>query len=91
MQRLSLNVYIIVVGLVGLCHPLPAQAAQAKPNFIVIFTDDQGYADLGCFGGQHVHTPHIDQMAREGMRLTRLKAACASPPWSVSQATSRQA
>lgn len=40
------------------------------PNFVIIFTDDQGYADLGCFGGTHVETPRIDQMAAEGAKLT---------------------
>lgn len=40
------------------------------PNIVVIFTDDQGYGDLGCYGGQHVKTPHLDQMATEGMRFT---------------------
>jgi len=47
----------------------------ARPNFIVIFTDDQGYGDLGCFGGKHVHTPRIDQMAKEGSRLTSFYVA----------------
>ncbi|MCA9140710.1 MAG: sulfatase, partial [Planctomycetales bacterium] len=50
------------------------QAAE-KPNFVVIFTDDQGYGDLGCFGGQHVSTPRIDQMAAEGSRLTSFYVA----------------
>ena len=49
--------------------------AQKKPNFVIIFTDDQGYADLGCFGGQHVNTPRIDQMAEEGIRLTSFYVA----------------
>ncbi len=44
--------------------------ASDKPNFVIIFTDDQGYGDLGCFGGNHVSTPNIDQMAQEGARLT---------------------
>ncbi|CAA6677572.1 MULTISPECIES: sulfatase-like hydrolase/transferase [unclassified Lentimonas] len=48
----------------------PAAAESVKPNFIIIFTDDQGYGDLGCFGGDHVKTPNIDQMAAEGARLT---------------------
>ncbi|MDB4408973.1 sulfatase-like hydrolase/transferase [Akkermansiaceae bacterium] len=48
---------------------LPA-TAERTPNFVVIYTDDQGYGDLGCFGGKHVSTPRIDQMASEGMRLT---------------------
>ncbi|MEI6865753.1 sulfatase [Flavicella sp.] len=46
-----------------------------KPNFIIIFTDDQGYGDLGCFGGDHVYTPNIDKMAEEGARLTSFYVA----------------
>ena len=41
-----------------------------KPNIIVIFTDDQGYQDLSCFGSPLIDTPNIDQMADEGVRLT---------------------
>ena len=41
-----------------------------KPNLVIIFTDDQGYGDLSCYGGKHVYTPNIDQMAKEGARLT---------------------
>lgn len=47
----------------------------SKPNFVVIFTDDQGYGDLGCFGGDHVDTPRIDRMAEEGARLTSFYVA----------------
>jgi len=39
-------------------------------NVILIFIDDQGYRDLGSFGSPHIDTPHIDRLAREGMRLT---------------------
>jgi arylsulfatase A-like enzyme len=46
-----------------------------RPNFIIILTDDQGYADLSCFGGKHVYTPNIDQMAKEGARLTSFYVA----------------
>lgn len=60
----------------------PAPAAQAQPdetsrppNFIVIFTDDQGYGDLGCFGSPNIETPHIDRMAAEGIRFTAFYAA----------------
>ena len=44
--------------------------AADQPNFIIIFTDDQGYNDLGCFGSPNIQTPNIDRMAAEGMRLT---------------------
>ena len=45
-------------------------AAADRPNFIVIYADDQGYGDLSCYGAQKLKTPHIDRMAAEGMRFT---------------------
>ena len=45
-----------------------------KPNIIFIMADDLGYGDLGCFGQQRMKTPHLDQMAKEGMRLTQFYA-----------------
>ncbi|MGB7326769.1 MAG: sulfatase [Rubripirellula sp.] len=54
---------------------ITSQAESAKPNFVVIFTDDQGYSDVSCFGGNHVSTPRIDQMAAEGMKLTSFYVA----------------
>ena len=48
---------------------------KAKPpNFILIFTDDQGYQDLGCFGSEKIKTPHLDRMAEEGLMLTSFYA-----------------
>lgn len=47
-----------------------SSAIARDPNFIIIFTDDQGYADLGCFGSKNIKTPHLDQLATEGMKLT---------------------
>lgn len=47
-----------------------AAADELKPNVIVIFTDDQGYNDLGCFGSKTIKTPQIDRMAKEGKKLT---------------------
>ena len=46
-----------------------------KPNFVIIFTDDQGYEDLGCFGSHNVATPRIDKMAEEGAKLTSFYVA----------------
>lgn len=46
------------------------EAAERPPNMIVIFADDLGYADLSNFGGEHVSTPQLDAMARDGCRLT---------------------
>jgi arylsulfatase A len=43
---------------------------EKQPNFIIIFTDDMGYGDLGCFGNQITKTPNIDRLAKEGVRFT---------------------
>ena len=48
-----------------------AQAANAgKPNIVLIVSDDQGYADLGCCGRPELKTPSLDRLAAEGVRLT---------------------
>ncbi len=44
--------------------------AAERPNILIIFTDDQGYADLGCYGNEKNKTPRLDQLAREGTRFT---------------------
>ena len=44
--------------------------AEGRPNFVVIFADDLGYNDLGCFGAKEIHTSHLDRMAKEGRRFT---------------------
>src|SRR4051794_13209529 len=49
-------------------------AAAEKPNLVWIMADDLGYGDLGCYGQKVIQTPHIDRMAREGMRFTRFYA-----------------
>ena len=44
--------------------------AQEQPNVVIIFADDLGYADVGCFGAQGYGTPHLDRMATEGIKFT---------------------
>ena len=51
------------------------QFAAAKPNFIIIFTDDQGYGDLSCFGSKTIKTPNIDRIAKEGRKFTSFMVA----------------
>jgi len=49
---------------------LPSASGAGKPNVVVILADDLGYGDLGCYGATRLRTPHVDQLAREGLRLT---------------------
>ncbi len=42
----------------------------SRPNIVLIFADDLGYGDLGCFGAKDIRTPHIDRLARQGTRFT---------------------
>lgn len=52
--------------------------ATERPNIILIVADDLGYGDLGCYGGTRARTPHLDRLAREGLRLTDFHANAAS-------------
>jgi arylsulfatase A len=55
--------------------PAAAQTPAAKPNVVLIVTDDVGYGDLGSYGAPDIKTPSIDSLAREGVRLTDFYAA----------------
>jgi len=68
---------LLLLGQAALAAPAPAKKPDfAKPNFIIIFTDDQGYNDLGCFGSKTIRTPNLDRMAREGRKFTSFYVAC---------------
>lgn len=47
-----------------------AIAESPKPNLLILFTDDMGYSDIGCYGGKDIPTPHLDRLAAEGTRFT---------------------
>ncbi len=55
--------------------PFPVLAADRPPNVVIIFTDDQGWGDLSCYGSEEIPTPEIDRLAAEGMRFTDFYAA----------------
>jgi arylsulfatase A-like enzyme len=52
------------------------QKKAERPNIIYILADDLGYGDLGCYGQKYIHTPHIDRLAKEGVRFTQFYAGC---------------
>ena len=66
---------LLAMTLLLLSAPMCAVAREdGPPNIIVIFTDDQGYQDLGCFGSTTIETPNLDRLAEEGLRLTSFYA-----------------
>jgi arylsulfatase A-like enzyme len=68
-----------------MCHLAPlivlltaAATAADRPNIVLIYADDLGYGDVGCYGATAVKTPHVDRLAREGLRFTDGHAAAAT-------------
>ena len=66
MKKILISLLVILLTTANSCF----SSNTDKPNIIIILTDDQGYADLGCFGSKAVKTPRIDQMAKEGAILS---------------------
>ena len=65
----------ILAGLSITASPLMgATESKASPNVIIFLTDDQGYADVGVYGSDDIDTPHIDQLAKDGIRFTSFYA-----------------
>jgi arylsulfatase A len=64
------NKYLKSCAIILVTILLFACSEEEKPNIVIFFTDDQGYADLGCYGAEGFETPHIDQLAKEGIRFT---------------------
>jgi uncharacterized sulfatase len=61
---------LVFTGLLLVSAAVAPAAAPLRPNILFILTDDQGWPTLGCYGGRHVPTPHLDRLARDGARFT---------------------
>ena len=72
-----MNFWILLLIALGWVKAVGASATrgEAKPNIIIIYADDLGYGDLGCYGHPSIRTPHLDRMAAEGMRFTDFYSA----------------
>jgi arylsulfatase A-like enzyme len=66
---------LLVIALLLTGAHASAQDAARPPNFVIIYADDLGYGDLGCFGHPTIRTPHLDRMAAEGIRFTQFYSA----------------
>lgn len=60
----------ILLGALVMLVPHLAFAKARPPNVVFILADDLGWSDLGCYGADLHETPHIDRLAREGVRFT---------------------
>lgn len=60
--------FLLLLAWMGLGRAAP------RPNIIVFLADDLGYGELGCYGQQQIHTPHLDRLAAEGIRFTQFYA-----------------
>ena len=69
---------LVWAAAMALLSPFSTADAASPPNIILILADDLGYGDLGCYGGTRARTPHLDGLAREGLRLTDFHANAAS-------------
>jgi arylsulfatase A len=70
MHRLLATVLLALLIL-----PQGGRAAEPPPNLVIIFCDDLGWGDLGCFGNPTIRTPHLDRMAAEGQKWTQFYVA----------------
>jgi arylsulfatase A-like enzyme len=76
---MAIRRFIIFVVLLVLGPTFFAQAKEKlktnKPNILIILTDDMGFGDVGCYGGNFAPTPNLDRMAKEGIRFTKYYSA----------------
>ncbi|HJZ60372.1 MAG TPA: sulfatase, partial [Gemmataceae bacterium] len=71
-----ISLYFSALCSLCLCGESSSLFAVEKPNVILIVADDLGQRDLGCYGSTFYRTPHIDQLAKDGIRFTDFYAAC---------------
>src|SRR5689334_14101936 len=73
-MQFFLRVHAAILFFACALSPFEASAAK-KPNVLLIIADDQGYGELSCHGNPVVQTPHLDQLAKQSVRLTDFHAA----------------
>lgn len=72
---MRLHMCLAVMVVVAISGISSAADAPKRPNFLFVLIDDMGYRDLGCFGGTRTPTPHVDRLAREGLRFNQFYVA----------------
>lgn len=84
---------LLAVGLLlaGWGSATPVRAGEPRPNIVLMLADDLGWSDLGCYGADLHETPHLDRLAREGVRFTQAYAMSVCSPTRAALLTGRHA
>src|SRR5688500_7920367 len=69
-MRISLSFFVALL----LCGSMSFRAAERPPNVVIIYADDMGYGDVGCYGSK-IKTPNLDRLAKQGRRFTNFHVA----------------
>jgi len=85
MKTIDTRLLVLTTLCCILSWQLHAQGIAKKPNVLIIYTDDQGYIDLGVYGAKDLTTPNMDKLAHAGTRFTQFYAS--SPVCSPSRAS----
>ena len=91
-MRMRWTAVFVTIVLLGAATSVAAQRRQPdpqRPNVVLIITDDVGYGDIGSYGAPDIKTPHIDRLAKEGVRLTDFYAAPQCTPTRAALMTGR--
>ena len=81
---------LVALGGLAVAAATPsAQSRPSRPNIVVILSDDMGFSDVGCFGGE-IQTPNLDALARNGLRFTQFYNTASCCPTRASLLTGLQ-
>ncbi len=75
---MRLMLAVVIAGFVGIECGAAGAPASARLNLLLIYADDLGYGDVSCYGASRIRTPHIDGLAKEGLRFTDAHAPSAT-------------
>ena len=72
MKLKNVGFVMTLLGILAVSYGCANSSAdeQQKPNIVIIYADDLGYGDLGCYGAKQFETPNIDRIAEEGILFT---------------------
>ena len=70
MRRLISIAAVTIIAATAMALVRPQVPATARPNIVLIMSDDMGYGDLSSYGATDIKTPNIDSLGRDGVRLT---------------------